>query len=370
MNPFHFGQIVTGDEFCGRSVLIKQLRDNIRSGQNTYVQGDRRIGKSSLIAEALRRSRGCRFILTDLMAAKTADDIGREIVRGIGAMDRRNGFIERAIKLLSNFRPGVSFDQMTQSFSLTVNPAVRFDSESLEELLAIVGHLGEGRKMAVVMDEFQDVMGIPDADRVLAAMRGRIQRQSSIAYVFAGSVRDRMELAFTSPDSPFFKSAVPIQVGPLESAVFEKYLMARFAGGKRELEPGLFGEISRIAMDNPGDIQQLCRALWDVSEPGQAIGPGHMAEALQVIFAQEYKGYELALESVSEQQLRCLVALARIGGRQVTSKRFIEASSIQLPGSIKRAFSQLVTKRIVYRSENEYRFFNPYFGTWLLMKRG
>jgi len=48
MNPFKYGQIVQHTDFCQRPALIANLSKNIEKGQNVYVQGERRIGKTSL----------------------------------------------------------------------------------------------------------------------------------------------------------------------------------------------------------------------------------------------------------------------------------------------------------------------------------
>ena len=55
MNPFKYGQIVKESDFCQRPNLTKKLTNNIKRSQNVYIQGERRIGKSSLICEAVRK---------------------------------------------------------------------------------------------------------------------------------------------------------------------------------------------------------------------------------------------------------------------------------------------------------------------------
>jgi AAA+ ATPase superfamily predicted ATPase len=54
MNPFYYGQIVKDENFCRRPELVEKLGDNIKRGQNVYIQGVRRTGKSSLIFETIR----------------------------------------------------------------------------------------------------------------------------------------------------------------------------------------------------------------------------------------------------------------------------------------------------------------------------
>ena len=49
MNPFKYGCVVDGEFFCPRPELERQLRAFAESGQNVVVQGERRMGKTSLI---------------------------------------------------------------------------------------------------------------------------------------------------------------------------------------------------------------------------------------------------------------------------------------------------------------------------------
>ena len=90
-----------------------------------------------------------------------------------------------------------------------------------------------------------------------------------------------------------------------------------------------------------GDVQQVCRALWDATSHNQEIDGGQLPAALAVIFAQEAKAYHAMLNAVTELQLKCLLGLVRVGGKQVTLRKFIEASGVALPSSIKHAFTRL-----------------------------
>jgi hypothetical protein len=43
MNPFKYGRIVSGSDFCGRERLLKQIIGHIKSSQNIVVQGEREL---------------------------------------------------------------------------------------------------------------------------------------------------------------------------------------------------------------------------------------------------------------------------------------------------------------------------------------
>jgi uncharacterized protein len=78
MNPFKYGQVVGAKDFCQRPDLMKQVIGFIKAGQNIVLQGERRMGKTSLIHEALNHIKKYSIIYIDLLEIKSVDDIPME----------------------------------------------------------------------------------------------------------------------------------------------------------------------------------------------------------------------------------------------------------------------------------------------------
>jgi len=72
-----------------------------------------------------------------------------------------------------------------------------------------------------------------------------------------------MDSIFNDPDSAFFKAAIPVQVSPLEDEIFQRFIIDKFEIGKRRIIRETLDGIFDICFHIPGDIQQLCSALWD-----------------------------------------------------------------------------------------------------------
>jgi hypothetical protein len=177
-----------------------------------------------------------------------------------------------------------------------------------------------------------------------------------------------MNSILTDPDSPFFKSAAIVEVPSLDRETFVSFLVTKFASGKRVVSDSLLAKIFEIAQDIPGDIQQLCSALWDGTSFGQRIDERAIPEALEVIYSREQNGYEACLVNMTELQLRCLCGLAKIGGKAAMSSEFLKQAGVRLPGSVKKAMVRLEGQRIIFRENGEYKFVNPFFRSWLLKK--
>ena len=83
-NPFKYGCVVSGDHFCARDRAESELSGFIRAGQNVFVQGERRMGKTSLVRKAVFGIRGERLVYIDLYCIGMQADLCRRIAEGIG----------------------------------------------------------------------------------------------------------------------------------------------------------------------------------------------------------------------------------------------------------------------------------------------
>jgi hypothetical protein len=319
-----------------------------------------------LIFEAARRTPGLRMIYAQLWAVKSVADVADRLIKGFSTAQSKGGWIERVAGLLARLRPTLEYDPLTGAPSLSLAPGTVLPPSGLHAVLDAVEKLASRNRLVVVLDEFQDIRGIPEGDNLLGEMRGRIQQQRTIPYILAGSIRHEMEKVFLLPDSPFFKALRIVEVADLPREAFQRFLEAHFRSGNRILDDAAWADVFRLSVGNPSDTQQLCAALWDTSERGQRLSSGDVAKALRHIFATERKGFESLVKPLTLNQMRCLRALARVGGEQPQSKQFLAAAGIALPASAKRSLTRLADIGIVYGADRHYKFFDPFFLQWVL----
>lgn len=365
MLPFKSGMHVLGKDFCGRKQEIKLLQDYILSGARVYLCGERRIGKSSLILEAVRRQKGYRPLYIDLLAITTTDDFCKRIVKSLITFENSQSYLLKILKEFVVLRPNVGVDPVTSMPTVSLSPTIKLKPDSLESILDVIGKM---KKIVVVFDEFQDILKLKEKDEALAIMRGKIQQQTKICYCFAGSVRNSMDEIFTSHSSPFFKSAFAISVGPLNQDEFSAFIRKKFAMGSRTISDDALDSIMDIGCKNPGDIQRLCVALWQITSFGESISRKHVPKALEFLYTIENKAYEDIVEALTEQQIACLRALAIKGGTSNLSTELLQATGIVLVTSARKALNSLVRKRILFKQNNVYRFSDPFFRAWILNK--
>jgi hypothetical protein len=113
MLPFRTGMRVTGKDFCGRKKELSLLREYIQSSARVYILGERRIGKTSLIFEAIRPLRSLRMVYIDLMAVKTLGDVCERIAGAIVRTEKRKTKLGGILGSLALLRPSFTIDPMT-----------------------------------------------------------------------------------------------------------------------------------------------------------------------------------------------------------------------------------------------------------------
>lgn len=365
MNPFKYGETVDGENFCRRPELARILKGYVESGQNVVMQGERRMGKTSLVLQTVRSMKGVAIFHADLFCVRDIADLCHRLTSALARFENSAGFLEKIVQTLAHLRPTLSIDPNTGTPTVSVDAKAATDSTSLETVLDAIIAQTVKRKSCVILDEFQDILDIEDGERIIAIMRGRIQLDTKTSYIFLGSVRNKMTDIFMHPKSPFYRGAAPLPVGEINPDDFYKFLASRFETGERKLSRPTFDVIKNIARNTPGDIQELCDAIWDCTSHGQTISEKDVRKGLEVIFSRERDHYEIFIRRLTALQLRVLATLASKGGHEVFSVGFLSAASVLNAASAKRAFDRLISDGLIFSNDREYRFVNPFFREWI-----
>ena len=368
MNPFKYGCVVDGEFFCPRPELERQLGAYAESGQNVVVQGERRMGKTSLIKHAIGGMRRMRMLYIDLYCIRTLADLCRRVMNGITEANESMPFIKKAMALVNQLRPTLSFDAHTGAPQISVDARAAASPDSLGTVMGMIRRLANDERICVVFDEFQDILDIERSDVVLAEMRSTIQFQADTPYFFSGSVRNDMMRIFDDSKSPFFKSAVTFTVGPIDVSQFKNFILDRFQKGRRRIDAATAGALIKYADSVSGDVQELCEAIWDTTEPNATVSVEDIPRALECVFAREGEAFGESVRQLTPLQVSVLRALAELNSVGIFSEEFMERVQTTSTGALRTALKRLVAKRLIYQFGGRYRFSNPFFNAWLLKR--
>lgn len=366
MIPFIYGTVVTKDFFCGRETDILHINELLLSSQNIVLHGERRIGKSSLVVEVIRRQKKLTGIYVDLMEVKSEEDLFQRLARGVLSAKYKKSMFELLSTTLAGFKPQIGIDPITQLPTLSIDIKTKIEDSSIDAIFNSVTEINKKQKVVVFIDEFQDVLKIKESRFILAKLRSKIQHLSDVSFVFAGSIRNQMEQIFADNDSPFFKSAIPITVGPIEHDLLIKFIKTRFKIGKRNISEEIITKIFDITDMISGDIQQFCEAIWSTSSYGEEIKKDSFYKAVELIFSHEIVVYQRIFGELTNFQLKVLKGVAQYGGIGIYSNNFFEKNGFTNASSVKRSIDKLVKVKILFFYKKEYKFANPFFKLWLL----
>ena len=364
MNPFRYGCVVAGENYCRRPELQRQLAELVKSGQNVVVQGPRRMGKTSLVVETVKSLRGITLLYVDLFSVRSVGEFCRKVVSATAKCGKRS-FLERTAKLVKGLRPVFSVDHDTGAPTISVDVKSARSVESIEEVMDMIASHSSSKRLCVVFDEFQDILDLPDADAVLATLRAKIQFLPDTPFIFLGSVRNRMRDIFDSPRSPFFKSAISFGVERIDETAMTDFLIGRFKVGNRSIDRKTVGEILKAADYISGDVQELCETTWLVTGDGQKISGDDVAKGLDAVFARESRAFISTYGRLTTVQANVLKGLAEPNHCKLFSGEFMETYGIRNVGSISKALKRLVADEIIYEFGGEYLFENPFFREWV-----
>lgn len=366
MNPFIYGRIVLGKEFAGRKNLIKELKQFFLNSQHTLIFGHRRIGKSSLIVETARKLRHeVDFINVDLMGIKTAEDFCRKILNAIAVSKPFSKNILDIIKLFPRLRPIISTD-WRGSVSISLRLEEKEAISGLEEVFQAINKIKRNKPLVIALDEFQDTASLPDAETFYKNLRGIIQYQKGISYIFCGSKRSFFKNLFIDSHSPLFKSVAILPVPPLTFAEFSPFIKKQFSNGNRSVSDDILLRIFDTCQYISGDIQQFCEVVWSNTIEGDNIDEKILEIALEKIFFRNLQFYETWVRLITAFQLNALKNIALQGGKSVYSNNFMANANITSSSALTKALERLINLDILYKENNEYFFVYPFLKQWLI----
>ena len=360
-NPFKYGTIVTGQDFVDREKELAELLREIRSKKSIVLYSNRRLGKSSLLSEFMRRnSKKYRFVFLDLYGMTDKSQLLEELVEKTtsAVLGKVENIASGLWDLLKSARVRMV---ITPEGKLGVEP---FKAEpapgDITEILDLPEKLAKKKRKQVVIifDEFQEATTF-DGVALLKLMRARFQKHENVVYIFCGSKRHVLHQMFDEKEGAFYKFARPIELGNIPKDDFERFIVSRFRSAGGSVKRDLAAEILKVTGGHPYYTQQIAHELFDVSRT-----PRHHDEVLQAVMnAVEHQkaSFLYAWETTkSPLQRKYLVAVAQEPGGGY-SYEFIQRHGLRSSSHVQKAERSLEARGLIEHG----RIVDPIFALWL-----
>jgi len=370
-NPFVYGKEVSGNDFCNRKDEIKELyRDTVNS-QNVIIFSQRRLGKTSLIGEVLKRSRskGILTVYVDLYAVLTEEDLVRMYAKAVsesllGKLDRT---LRKTGEFFKRIRPKLTIDDAgkpTYSIDVEKREVLPLLEDALEAVNRYVDE--KKKKAAVIFDEFQQI-GQFKTDRAEKIIRSSIQKHKDISYIFMGSKKHLIFDMFNNPNKPFYKSVKPFPLNKIDEDEFLEFIRNKFKNTKKSLPASQAKKIITICECHPYYMQYLCHIIWEKVIDGEIVKINDVSESLDLLLSRESSTYEATWNLLTMKQKQVLSALAKAAPTEkLFSSAFLEQYSLGSASSMQRTLRSLIEKDLIDKEGESHTIMDIFFKKWLI----
>jgi hypothetical protein len=369
-NPFVYGEVVPAAAFVDRVTELDRLVRDLAAAQKVFLISPRRYGKSSLIRHALSAMARRGALTAELTVSSFSSYVAflEGYARALAAAelrwDRARDWLREAVR---SARAEVRHapDRMSVSF-----PGVKTDREVsrlAQDVFALPARLAESRKRKVVvaLDEFQAIAGF-DGGSVEHALRGAVQHQRDVGYVFAGSEPSLME-RMLGPRRPFYKAGPVMRLDKIPGAEFAVFIEARFTRSGVKPEPGLGAAIVELAGNLPYDVQRLAHETWDeVRRRGRRRATlDDLHDALKHLLVEQQAMFEALWQRMTLAQRAVLRGVVLEEGRELLSADVRTRHRLGGPSTVQAALAALLRDDVIARESDRYVVVDSLLREWV-----
>ena len=370
-NPFRYGEIVTGDNFCNRKEELKNIHKAIRNRYSFWMYSPRRFGKSSLIYKAFETLNNKKIITLyfDLYNVHNLDDF----VRKYSQILAKNLFnwktnIDKlskiAYKYFKNLYPKISIDAMgTPTLSLEIQKIE--EQRDIETVLNIPEQLAGEKQICIAFDEFQEIQRIEPF--LNNWMRSAFQKQKKVSYIFLGSQQSLMEYTFADTNSPLYEYGFKMNINPISEKDLTTYIKRQFKKTGQNISNNTIREILSKSHCHPHFTQHFASVVWDLIMEGEdQEEPDFKSKWLKRIVAGQSLIFQNIYDLLSENQRKILFTISVLKENEKLFSNEIR-SKYRLPevSSMTSGIKSLMKKNLIQKNSGIYKIINPVFEEWV-----
>lgn len=368
---FPAGMLVSGTDLIGRERELKILFDTLANGQSVLLTAPRRLGKTSLALEVLRRlqKEGHFIAEVDIFKVISKREFAEKIVGSALKNRKIPDFFNRFKTGLATILKNVQFRQVVEDFEfiLDFGSSSADENKLFENSLEFLNEFSAKHKrhIFVLLDEFGDVTKL-DGEDILKKMRAIVQRQQNATYLFAGSQESVMKHIFGNRKSPFFRFATTVELGNLPITDTVAYIKRKFTSLGFKISGTVANEIVGITEGHPYYTQLLCQKIYlGIKGAKKIVGAEDVKEGLDSAIVSERQYFEELWQRLRERKHHVLVVKTIADERSPYSIAELDKQTI---------YNALVTMDktgIVKRVDKaRYELVDPFFKRYIVSETG
>ena len=227
MSPFEYNRIVTGNNFIGRSKEVARLTDIIQNGKNALLYGPPKIGKRSIVYNAMLELERIPYDFTvcrvDFFNIRSIDDMALKFTNELLAVFATTA-AERE-DIAEQMLPGIDINGSKEPLT----------DRQLQHIFSLPEKIAQKFNVRLIMylKQFQDISLFERPAKVFQILEKSMVRHKLSSYIIVGDKRNAMDDIFVNHN--YFRNIViNIPIPPISKKIFCDYICNSFAkGGKR-----------------------------------------------------------------------------------------------------------------------------------------
>lgn len=370
MKGFYYDTLLDRENICNLTKERKATEKAIGKCAKIVIYGPRNSGKTSLIKSIIlpdflsKHKKGFIFF-ADLMEVKSLSSIDNRIRKAFEYSFRvsfpAKYFMDGVKRFLSNLRPQVSVNPENGEPSLSITSPPQEQRMSFEEVFATMQEISEEKKTIIVLDEFQDIAFVNEAQGLF---RSLFQKIKNIPVIVMGSKRHILANILAKPDAPLSMFGEDIEFGPIPYNEYHDYIMERFLlqSLKISMENSIY--LQDTVLRIPEAINIICAEIFD-NNKDEVIERRDIDLATHTVIEKRQSRYEEYISHFSENEESIAVAIAKKNiVKHPNGKEFLNLvkPTSRMVGII---FEQLYNKSIIDKGKDGYFISDPLFACYL-----
>ena len=370
-NPFEFGKIVGGGQFCNRTHELNEIRSYMLDSYSFWLYSPRRYGKSSLIHKAFAETKGVITIYFDLYNVRSLDDFCKKyaalLAKHLFSWDQEvRDLLKTFTRYFKDLYPKVSFGtDGLPMFSLEKSNITH--QLDVETILNIPKQINSGLNapICIAFDEFQEIKRIDPF--LIHWMRSAFQQHPSVSYVFLGSEQSLMEDIFTSSNSPFYEFATKMSLGPISHTDWLDFISENFKSSGFTIHTDILDHMLQISEGHPHFTQFFASVIFDLVRGGLNQSDPEFKELwLNKIIQSQSIIFQTLYDQLTNIQRLILTNIAVLGEEEeLFSIKNKERYKLPANSSIVAAINSLIKQSLILKKNHRYHILNPVFKAWL-----
>lgn len=373
------------DDFIDREDILADMLSTLGSKYTRMgfaLVGPRRIGKTSILKEVVRRLEGKKdivpvyFSLWDLVE-NTLPELCSRITLSIVEGFKPHLSLKLKLKQLLNV-PVLKFFAVLRSLdiklslfdeiemALRMGKSGEIDSNTLVEKVFLFGEKiarENGVRLVLALDEFPSIMDVKNKTKlgegIIKKIRTIYENLENTILCISGSIRKTMEITALSPSSAFYRQFIIKNIEPFDleatTEILENNLGVKLSA---EVISRLYGLTEGI----PFYLQCLGRELGRFSPA--SVGLQEIEHSFDQFLLQE--GDILFAEQIKSFSDKEKIILSRMACYGLKTPAEIQKSSGEPSNVVSRYMEYFLSKAVLQREKKGvYQFTDPVFKEWL-----